>query len=194
MSAGARDIVPPDESALPRRYAPQLALPAYRYVPGLHPHPTAHPAGHSFGRPEPDASSCPPERWRDSEPYLYGVDLFNRGYYWEAHEAWEAFWHACDKRAAQGLFVQGLIQIAAALLRWHMGTERGVRKLYREGRAKLEPAARASSPYMGLDVVAWLAQLERLFADLLECLASGAAARDMPVIRLAGEDESSMSN
>ncbi|TGQ49534.1 DUF309 domain-containing protein, partial [Mesorhizobium sp. M1C.F.Ca.ET.210.01.1.1] len=26
--------------------------------------------------------------------FRWGIDLFNHGYYWEAHEAWEPLWHA----------------------------------------------------------------------------------------------------
>jgi hypothetical protein len=180
-----RPIEPPEEAQLPPRYAPCAELPAYRYVPGLFPHPTAHSDGHSFGRPEPEAAPLPPERWRDNLSYLYGVDLFNRRYYWEAHEAWEAFWHACDKARTQGLFIQGLIQISAALLRWHMGTERGVRKLYNDGRAKLNRAARESpADYMGLAVVAWLDDLDRIFSGLLTALETDAGDVEFPQIRL----------
>lgn len=41
-----------------------------------------------------------------------GADLFNRGLYWEAHEAWEELWLTLDDEPK--LFVQGLIQVAAA--------------------------------------------------------------------------------
>lgn len=179
-------ILPPDESALPARYAPQRALPPYRYVPGCAPHPTAHVDGHSYGHPEPDAAFLPPNAWHDNEAYLFGVDLFNRRYYWEAHEAWEAVWHTCNKSAAHGLFVQGLIQISAALLRWHMGTERGARKLYREGRAKLEHAVRDSpDDYMGLPVAQWTREVDRIFERLFEWKPSEAPFPALPVIRLA---------
>ncbi len=38
-------------------------FPAYRFVPGEHPHPTRDPAGHSFGRPEAVVPPSP-ETWR----------------------------------------------------------------------------------------------------------------------------------
>ena len=108
-------IPEPDESTLPPRYCPQRALPAYRFVPGLDPHPVIDPAGHSYGKPESSQRPLPPGEWPRNEEYLYGVDLFNRRYYWEAHEAWESAWRACDRDSAQGQFLQGLILIAAAL-------------------------------------------------------------------------------
>ncbi|MBI1853892.1 MAG: DUF309 domain-containing protein [Planctomycetes bacterium] len=71
------------------------------------------------------------------EDYRRGVDLFNRGEFWESHEAWEGIWQA-DNRDER-IFYQGLIQIAAAFV--HHGTRnlRGMRKLLHEGIAKLEP-------------------------------------------------------
>ena len=46
------------------------------------------------------------------EALARGADLFNRGLHWEAHEAWEELWLALDDEPR--LFVQGLIQVAAA--------------------------------------------------------------------------------
>lgn len=177
--------MPPAAEGLPPRYAAERELPPYRYVPGLHAHPTAHENGHSYGRDEPDPPYVSPQRWWESLEYLYGVDLFNRRFYWEAHEAWESVWHTCDKSGTQGLFVQGLIQISAALLRWHMGTERGARKLYREGRAKLGRAAGESpAGYMGIALAEWIVELDRIFGRLFELPAGSQPAPELPVIRL----------
>ena len=48
----------------------------------------------------------------DWEDFSRGIDLFNAGKFWHAHEAWEQVWrrHHEDSR----LFIQGLIQMAAA--------------------------------------------------------------------------------
>ncbi len=73
----------------PPRLVSDRELPAYAYVPGESPHPTRDRDGHSFGS-EPDTPEPPdPEDWRSCPDYLYGIDLFNHGFYWEAHEAWE---------------------------------------------------------------------------------------------------------
>ena len=49
------------------------------------------------------------EDWKE---FTHGVELFNRGNFWHAHEAWEQVWmrHQEDSR----MFLQGLIQMAAA--------------------------------------------------------------------------------
>ena len=47
----------------------------------------------------------------DGSRFASGVELFNQGRYWEAHEAWERVWLASD--GARRTFLQGLIQLAA---------------------------------------------------------------------------------
>ncbi|WP_292396668.1 DUF309 domain-containing protein, partial [Mesorhizobium sp.] len=42
------------------------------------------------------------------------IDLFNHGYYWEAHEAWEPLWHTAKQSTQHRLFFKGLILLAAA--------------------------------------------------------------------------------
>ncbi len=49
-----------------------------------------------------------------SEPYLWGRRLFQPGYYWEAHEAWEGLWHALGRSGPRADLVKGLIKLAAA--------------------------------------------------------------------------------
>src|SRR5262249_17305163 len=55
-----------------------------------------------------------PDDWARCRPYLFGLDLFNHGYYWEAHETWEALWHACGRTGATADFLKALIKLAAA--------------------------------------------------------------------------------
>ncbi|HEX5103310.1 MAG TPA: DUF309 domain-containing protein, partial [Pirellulaceae bacterium] len=99
----------------PERYCPQRELPPYGYVPGQGlPHPTSDKRGHSFGRHEPPAMPLADATWRQNETWLYAVDLFNQGYYWEAHEAWEALWHACGRKGPTADLLKGLIKLAAA--------------------------------------------------------------------------------
>jgi predicted metal-dependent hydrolase len=93
------------------------------------------------------------------------VDLYNHAYWWECHEALEALWRAAGRDTEQGVFLQGLIQIAASQLKRRMGAPGAARSLAARGLARL---ARASSPYMGLDVRAF----ERAARDHLGGLAS----------------------
>ena len=94
------------------RLVPQFALPAYAFVPRRFPHPHSDPLGHRFGRDLPAAQVPDLEHWADSLHYLVGVDLFNHGYYWEAHEAWESVWNACGRRGPMATFLKAMIQWA----------------------------------------------------------------------------------
>ena len=137
------------------RYAPARAFPPYAFLPGRDPHPSGDPAGHSFGHvAEVAPAPHPADAWRTNEDYLFGADLYNHGYLWEAHESWEGIWHPTKKTdPVQADFLQGLIQCAAATLKVPMEQPKGLERLAEAGTARLERVARAAgSPYMGLDV------------------------------------------
>ncbi len=61
-----------------------------------------------------------------------GVDLFNSGKYWEAHEAWEDVWMP-DRKGPDGAFYKGLIQIAAGCLHYGRHNRRGAVNKWRSG-------------------------------------------------------------
>ena len=149
-----------------QRYCPRNPFPSYRHIPGVTPHPIKDPAGHSYGS---DESTRPqvlsPESWRTNEDYLYGVDLYNFAYWWEAHEAWEGLWHHAEDDYR--LFLQGLIQISAALIKHHMRMPRPVRTLSTAGSDKLREVflkfKRPTETYMGINLNEFLSRLDVFF-------------------------------
>lgn len=150
----------------PPRYASEREFPSYAYVPGRNPHPTQDPAGHSHGHePEEPAAYFEAERWCENSDYLFGVDLYNHGYLWEAHEAWEGIWHSARADELQAGFLQGLIQCTAAALKLTMEQHRGLQRLSAMGVEKLDLVARLAGPhFMGLAVDEF-ATAFRSFAD-----------------------------
>jgi hypothetical protein len=113
----------------PPRYFPHNTWPRYAFVPGKGlPHPVGDLDGHSFGT-KPTIERIDPDRWRECPGYLWGVDLFNHGYYWEAHEAWEGIWRSYDRSETPALFLQGLIKLAAAGVKTREGVVQGVESL-----------------------------------------------------------------
>jgi hypothetical protein len=151
---------------MPERYAPHRPFPAYAFLPGRDPHPTGDPRGHSFGERGEAPVHLPAERWRENGDYLYGCDLYNHGYLWEAHEAWEGLWHRAREDRDQADLLQGLIQCAAACLKIPMEQPRGRARLAEAGTAKLERVARArGGRLMGLDLIAFVREF-RAFAAL----------------------------
>ena len=109
------------------RLVPDVALPPYAFVPGQAPHPQSDPAGHRYGADLPAPEPLDPARWRDSLHYVLGIDLFNHGYPWEAHERWEALWHVHGRRGLIADFLKALIQLAAAEVKAREGRPDGVR-------------------------------------------------------------------
>lgn len=107
---------PPD--SVPR-YLPDWPFPPYSFVPGQSIHPR-RPGGHAH-----DELMSPPAYLdaaspRDCRPFLRDLDLFNHGYYWEAHEEWEGLWRAADKPADKAL-LQAVIRLAAAGVKVRQG-------------------------------------------------------------------------
>jgi hypothetical protein len=135
------------------RYAPRRNLPLYAFLPGRDPHPTRDARGHSFGVEATRVEYVAPDRWRENEEYLFGVDLYNHGYLWEAHEAWETLWHRSKHDPEQADLLQGLIQCSAASLKIPMEQPAGLKKLSDAGTGRLESVAQRAGPhYMGLDL------------------------------------------
>ncbi len=134
-------------SALPR-YSSQ-AFPPYTFVPGENPHPVRDPEGHSYGQLEHAAVEFDPEHWQDCDEYLYGIDLFNHGYWWEAHEALEGVWIAAGRTTQIGYFIQGLIQVAVALLKQHQTFTDVAQRMAADGLDKMHLI---NSEFLGIDV------------------------------------------
>ena len=63
-----------------QRYG-SVDFPPYRYVPGIHPHPTNSSDGHSYGEEAADYNKWESNLWKDNEDYLFGIDLYNYHYY-----------------------------------------------------------------------------------------------------------------
>src|SRR5262249_44888285 len=119
-------------------------------------HPVSDPAGHSYNAPRPRPAPPDPDDWAACRDYLYGVDLFNRGYYWEAHEVWEGLWHACGRRGVTADFLKGLIRLAAAGVKARGGRLEGVRSHARAAGRLFDQVARkrgeAAARHLGLSL------------------------------------------
>ena len=110
----------------PPRFLPDVSLPPYAHVPGRTPHPVSDPRGHSFGHAPQTPAAPDADDWTNCRAYLRGLDLFNHGFYWEAHEEWESLWHACGRAGRTADFLKGLIKLAAAGVKVREGRPRGV--------------------------------------------------------------------
>ena len=174
------------------RYCPSRPLPPYSYVTGLFPHPTRDERGHSFGIAEAPPRPLDAETYGENEVYAYALDLFNHGFYWEAHEAWESLWHAAGRRGSTADFLKGLIKFAAAGVKAREGRAKGV-KLHAERAAELFNGVRAidappADRLFGLDLPDLMGAARQLAAKAQQLAGDGRpnAERRLPLIlRLA---------
>jgi len=115
-----------------------------------------------------------------------GLDLFNAGRFFEAHEVWESAW--LREEAEIKALLQGLIQIAAGL---HQGLDRGnpsgCARLLAAGAARLEPL---SDDFAGIALAAFRDAIPGVLARV-RAWESGAGAPlargETPPIRLMEE-------
>jgi uncharacterized protein len=95
-----------------------------------------------------------------------GQAAFDRGAWFEAHERWEEAWHLSGAGAGAGAgaggdktVIQGLIQLAAALVHLDRGRIGPAARLARKAHAKLSGA---TGDLQGVDLARARAALERL--------------------------------
>lgn len=173
------------------RYAPEIPFPPYSYVSGLWPHPLRDPAGHSYGTTHAPVVLPDQSAWRSCREYCYAVDLWNAGYYWEAHEQWEALWHAAGRTGATADFFKSLIKLAAAGVKVREGRSEGVvrhlaraAQLWQHVIAQMEraPDFNLSARFWGLQ---WQ-ELQQFHEKLLKSSPSNleSATSKQPVLRV----------
>jgi len=99
----------------------------------------------------------------DMTPLLAeGVELFNSGRYWEAHEVWEREWTP-DRKGPDSGFYKGLIQVAAGCLHYTRRNRRGALNKWRSGTDYLRPYLPAHG---GIALQPLVASVDRFLARM----------------------------
>lgn len=122
-----------------------MDYPPYTFLPGYWPHPHRDPEGHRFAL-EPSLSA--------QELLKQGCELLDRGYYWEAHEAFERLCVRSDRTSAEANLLRALIKMAASCIKYRQGYERAYRSLGGAAERHLETSrmANLSIPYSGVEL------------------------------------------
>jgi len=107
-----------------------------------------------------------------------GIELFNAGRYWEAHEVWEEEWTP-DRKGPDSGFYKGLIQVAAGCLHYGRRNRRGAVNKWTSG-------ARYLRPYLPVHAGVRLADLVREVDRCLEAL-SGPAWPELTMPQIGEE-------
>ena len=103
--------------------------------------------------------------------FLEGVGLFNKGYYWEAHEVWEDVWR--NEEEDVKTFAQGFVQVAAANSFVNLAKLASAKYLFEKA---LEKFRQFPSSQCGVDV-------EKLILDIESALAGFHGANGDPSYR-----------
>ena len=187
------------------RYAPAITLPPYSYVPGHDlPHPVNNPAGHLYvvrnSAHEPPISAAVladlptvlHSRRRalaatlaDNSRWLHAIDLYNAGFYWEAHEVWESFWNALGRTTSEAQFVQGLIRLAAAAVKIREGKPAGVARHSKRARELLGDLGAAHG---GVTLGLAAESISAVVTELERCTPACWHTSRTPVVRVLDEN------
>lgn len=142
-------------------------LPGYRHIPGMTPHPISDKNGHSYGKTNEISEPLSENNWQTNEFYLYAIDLFNYKYFWETHETLEDLWKL-EENSNLKKFLQGIIQISAAYIKWIQGIDEGVKKLSFKAVNKLLIITESQNIFCGIDVQSFIDQNQRFLNDNLK--------------------------
>ena len=129
----------------------EIPFPSYAYLPGRHPHPLKS-GGHMEETGEPEVPPMDFKRPKESTAYLYAIDLFNHGFYWESHVWWEALWHHTGRKGESSDFLKALIKLAAAGVKWKVGQQRAAKGHCTRALELLLFIQKEHSSYAGLDL------------------------------------------
>ncbi|MCR9203982.1 MAG: DUF309 domain-containing protein [Halobacteriovoraceae bacterium] len=142
-----------------KRYTPQKELPPYAFVPGKNPHPEK-PGGH-MEDVEVEVSPLTESDYDSNVGYLYGIDLFNQGFFWESHVWWEALWNEAGRKGETADFLKGLIKISAAGVKELLEHESASKGHVERAKEILEPLAEKKAIRFGLNLSKVLGELDQ---------------------------------
>src|SRR5260370_36738405 len=108
-----------------------------------------------------------------SDPLVAGINFFNAGRYFEAHESWEDLWRITQGRLR--LYYQGLVQAAVGLHHLHHGNLNGARAQLRKAISKLN---QYPDRFCQIDNA-------RLVEDLREALEGAATGEPLPKMQIS---------
>jgi hypothetical protein len=159
-----------------------IAMPGWAYNPGTDHAPDREPLE--------TAKRLVPLRFdgfvaADDPAFLYGLALHDGGFFWEAHEIWEAIWKAAPMNGCDRLALRALIQITNAGLKRRIERPRAAARLIHETKGLLSELMLRGGIFEPKSVAA------RLRAEALrEELQKGLEIGLMPLARFfSSEDE-----
>lgn len=124
-----------------------MVLPPHAYLPGQTPRHDPMMFAEAIASAQPGMTGA---QLADSAAWRTGRVLFERGYFWEAHEVLEPVWMATSPNSVERYFVQALIQTANAALKLRMARPRAALRLCDIASAHLESCGADRQQVMGM--------------------------------------------
>ena len=93
------------------------------------------------------------DNYDSNEGYLYGLDLFNNGYYWESHVWWEALWNEAGRKGEMADFLKGLIKLGAGGVKLALSQESISQGHIDRALELLIPISKKHQQYCGIDLI-----------------------------------------
>jgi uncharacterized protein len=120
--------------------------------------------------------ALPNSALQNNQAFRRGIEQFNSGHFFEAHETWEEIW--LQSPEPDKTFLQGIIQITAAFHHHSRGNLRGARSLLEAGLARLD---RFPDAHRGIALVALRAGARAWVASLAD---ADTAGTEIPIPRI----------
>ncbi|MEL6791921.1 MAG: DUF309 domain-containing protein [Pseudomonadota bacterium] len=134
-------------------------LPGRKYVPGA----TArHPEGAFDAIRDRALPATESAKAAENPAWVYGLRLFDAGFWWEAHEVLEPVWMNARPNSPERAMTQAVIQLANGALKREMGAENAWVRLRAIALRLAEDAVRGEAAPMGL----FRGDVERAVADI----------------------------
>ena len=153
-------------------------LPPHAHVPGVN---ARHPDGLFDAIRDSAHPGMSVDELAQSPAFACGVRFHRAGFFWEAHEVWEAVWMACSEAGADKPFVQGLIQLANARLKLAMARPKAALRLCDLAAHCLDIAAVRSAGrdmLLGLPVAGIRAEITAVRQSAIEFMQNNAETGD----------------
>lgn len=126
--------------------------PGHAYVPGRN---ERHPED-LFDRFKIGLSDVHHLALNETLAWQMGCAFLREGFFWEAHEIFEAVWMACPPNTPEKLLVQAIIQRANAYLKREMGQDRATARLIQASEQLAREAfARQHDAILGITQLMW---------------------------------------
>ena len=102
-----------------------------------------------------------------SELFKRGLDEYDKGDYFEAHEAWEDLWS--DYNFPDRKFVQGLIQLSVSFVHLGNGNLTGAKNLLKKSQQKFDDYNGIHREINLADLKSSIEAVEIVYSELTDC-------------------------